>query len=468
VSRVLDELTALAKVQARREGRAVLLSHVLRVDPDPDALILAPVKMAGESRLWGVAIGQRGSRADFFFVPDARDRDAEAEHVIRPFAIALDEYFARCLKKERAPQVWVSSPAVARFLDALSERRGSRHDPFVALMGLRLHFLADRHLHAGQQVLLPATEVLGKHFATGQSPFEDQHLGSFLSWLKRDHNMPVERAAWEAEEFPAGVNTDVDFDYEASDLLTELAGLDKRSQKRRDVIARRIGDGLEVAATRIFTQIESAVDVLELQELKRVPEMDKLRKRDFDAFSFFMIRDFVPLRSSGHEAGRQLAARESAIDEAASVFLQLDPLQRTVALNGGEIVEGTVTDLVYGERAGSVHGLTFETNQMITTLRIGDTVRLDSTKRIMVQLIHQDPPQPSGARTMRFLVHHGKTFIEPYLNEEVALLPGGAGFFDRFKKPEASPWISDRKSSIPLVNGRKPPSDPIRQLDKLR
>lgn len=467
MSRVFEEMSAIAKMQARVEGRAVLISDVLRVDPDPDAFVLAPIKMAGEGRLWAVAYGRRGDAPAFSFTPDPRNRDDEASSVINPLAVTLEEYFQECRAIKRAPQVWVSSGSAVRLLSALSERRGSRHDANVAKLGLRLHFLSDRHDYAGQQVLHSASQVLSAHFATGQSPLEDQHLGAFLAWFAPGEEDAAE-AARVAEDSPAGVNTDVDFDLDAADLLQEFSGPTRGRSARRKAIAHELDGMLRSVAVHIYELIEQSIQVLESQNLPKVPQIQKLRNKDFDAFDFFMEREFVPLRASADEAGRQLAAREAAIDSAANVFLGSDSIERSLGIQSGDVIEGTISDLTYGSRSGSVHEITFETGQSISTLRVGDTVRIDSTKKIELQLVRQGPLDHVGERTLSFRVEIGKTFVEQYFGEEVTLLPTGGSFFDRSKRPVDPPWIIDRKAALPTSAGRRPPSDPVQALEGLR
>jgi hypothetical protein len=468
VSAIGDEFLALAKLQARDLGRAVLISRVMRVDPDLDAFILAPIKMTGEGRLWAAAFGRRGEDPRFVCAADARHRDDENTLVIEPIAKALDEYFRDCLLRERAPQIWVSSRAAVTFLDGLSDRRVSR-DPGVALLGLRLHFPTDRYFYAGQQVLLPAVEALSQHFATGQSSMEDQHLGAFLAWIDPPPDTLAEHAARVAEESPAGVVTDVDMDFEVSESLTELARLHRedRNPRRRREIGQFVASMLGPVAKGIHDLIERGIDVLERQGLTLVPAIEKLRKADSEAFSFYMTRDFVPLRSSADYAARQLADRENAIDRAVSTFLGHDLTEMALALESGELLEGTITEFVYGSRQGSVHEVVLETDQILSTLRLGDTVRIHALRNIVLQLVDQGPPNDAGSRVLRFKVDSGKTFLEDLLYEDVTLLPASGGYSAMYRNAPHVPWILGRDASMPETAGRRVPEDPEAALEVL-
>lgn len=467
MSAINDEFLALARLQARDIGKAVLISGVLRVDPDSDAFILAPIKMTGEGRLWAVAYGRSGQPPLVVSAPDARNRDDETALVIEPLGKALDDYFKECLAQERAPQVWVSSRAAVSFLEGISERRGSK-DPAVALLGLRLHFLTDRYFYAGQQVLQPATEVLSRHFATGQSTMEDQHLGAFLEWIEPSGDS-AEASARFAEESAAGVVTEVEMDFEVSELLAELAEL-RREEKhpgRRKEIAAALHVTLEPVVQGIHALIERAIAVVGRQGLPSVLAMGILRNADFESFAFYMSRDFVPLRSSAGEAARLLDDRESAIDRAKHVFLGHDLTEMALALEAGELVQGTFTEFVYGQRRGSVHEAVFETEQAVSKLRVGDTVRVDAPRKIILQLIGQGAPDDDGARRLRFRVESGKTFLDPYHLEDVTLMPSAGGSFPFYAAPAHKPWILDREATVPSGAGRPTPSDPEAALGAL-
>src|SRR5262245_47340277 len=114
---VAEEILALARVRAHAAGRAVLTVGSQRVQIDGDAAILAPLKMAGEERIWAVAFGRRPNQPRVVVAGDPRNRDDETESVLVEVAAFLDGYFQECLEEERAPQVWVASGAGVKLLD---------------------------------------------------------------------------------------------------------------------------------------------------------------------------------------------------------------------------------------------------------------------------------------------------------------------------------------------------------------
>jgi hypothetical protein len=470
VSRLVEELLAIAKLEARKRGRAVRVSAVMRVEPDPDAFLLAPIKMPGEGRLWGAAYGRRGEEPQFCFAADPRNRDDETKNAIAPLARDLDAYFNHCLEQKRAPQVWVSSSAAVRFLDALGERRTTPDYPSVALLGRHAYWLTDRFCYAGQQVMLSAVNALSAHIATGQSPFEDQHLGALLAWVEPPPDQIPEAAARLAEEIPAGVNTDVELDYELEPLLAELAELRRegRDAARETEIADAVREALKPMALRIYGLIERAILALERQDLEIASRMDDLRQDDYRSFSFYMTRDFIPLRPSPREAARLLAEREDAVDKAARAFVQEDVIEKAVAQVSGDVLHGIVTDAVYGNRAGSIHELEITTSQAVSALRIGDHVRVDAPTTIELQLIAQGSPDAAGERQLRFRVGRGKMSLEGFLDEEVALLPGGGGFFERGSGQLGDPWVIDPRGRAPQSLGHPVPQDPLADLEVLR
>lgn len=53
----------------------------------------------------------------------------------------------------------------------------------MPLLGRWLTHFGDRARVPGSSLLLAATDLLNRHWATGQSSLEDQHLGALLAWI---------------------------------------------------------------------------------------------------------------------------------------------------------------------------------------------------------------------------------------------------------------------------------------------
>jgi hypothetical protein len=227
---VANALLALARLAAWRAGRAVLIAQALHVEPDPDAAILA---RSG----WPAKIGCGPSpTAGGATIPAWRSPRTRGTGTTRPSASSFDSWAAWARTSTSAsrrsgrrrcgcrpgPRSASSTTWPTAGLPAMSESRC-----WSATCGSS----PTATTTPGSRCCSPATEVLGIHFATGQSAAEDAHLGAMLAWIEPPHGVSAWLASREAEELPAGVLTDVErVDAVLEGRLTELARL--RREKR--------------------------------------------------------------------------------------------------------------------------------------------------------------------------------------------------------------------------------------------
>ena len=180
----MSDLDLALQVEAAVRGRAVPRMGRLHVAVRPDARVLTLVALAGEDTDVHIALfGPVGREPAIGFVPDPRHRD-DLFRMYRGLLAHVESYYAACLKAGTHPQVWVSSASAARHVEALAERlRNARADADVRRLGDLLTYPAERFYVAGQQSLVAATTALRTHYASGQQPSEDEHLGALLSWV---------------------------------------------------------------------------------------------------------------------------------------------------------------------------------------------------------------------------------------------------------------------------------------------
>src|SRR5579859_1577606 len=84
----------LKRLRAWAVGRPIPRGSTrhIHIASDPDLLILAFVRMGGESAPWGVAYGSPGSRPKMFTVPEARNRTLVGD-MAAAFAPSLLQHF---------------------------------------------------------------------------------------------------------------------------------------------------------------------------------------------------------------------------------------------------------------------------------------------------------------------------------------------------------------------------------------
>ena len=195
-------LTALARAEAVESGRAQPLTTVRHTHIAERPLVLVPLSLAGEAAAPLAAIvGTDPAAPRLLVVANPRDRTQRFDFVAELARVVLS-YVDGCarsvdtgaggtkLRYAEAPQVIVPNRGGVEFVRLLGRSTRFRR-PFgpypvhrtVPILGQWLTFLRERADHPGSSMLLAMTEVLGNHWATGQSGLEDANLAALLGWI---------------------------------------------------------------------------------------------------------------------------------------------------------------------------------------------------------------------------------------------------------------------------------------------
>ncbi|NYI08278.1 hypothetical protein [Allostreptomyces psammosilenae] len=409
-------LTTLARAQAVREDRAQPLATVRHRHLAAEPLVLVPLSLAGEaSTPLAVAVGTDPAVPRVLVVADPLDREhrdaffAELAEVVLPhlerFEDATETEEARAGQEEPAevcvdaPQILVPNAAglaeLRLFGRALRFRRTVPEDseaptaggmvphpsggggatpedgmPRVALLGRWLTHYGERSMVPGSSLLLAMTDVLARHWATGQSATEDQHLGALLAWIEAAARgtggaaAAARRAEVGRDEEgllvspPAGPATDPVFD---TRVLAPLLERYRRLRAEAEDPAARGGRGANrAAARRVAGEIRRAVerqllptwhDVWRGVELLRtLPEAARVPQRwRGDRWSFTLHRDAVrageppqPRQDDPVRATRRLRQWERALTALAAQEAADDPLVLAERRLAGEALVGEV------------------------------------------------------------------------------------------------------------------------------
>ncbi|MER6626969.1 hypothetical protein ABT301_01790 [Streptomyces sp. NPDC000987] len=408
-------ISTLARLEAVRSGRAQPAATVRHRHLSERPLVLVPLTTAGEAGApLGALVGTERDAPRLLVVAQPRDRDlrfaflAELADLVLPY---IEGYAGQVEAAERtdtdpetgkrvkvevelcadAPQLIVPSRAGIDFVRLLGRsmrfRRTAEQDPEtpypapprVPLLGRWLTHYAERARMPGSSLLLAMTDVLARHWATGQSTLEDQHLGALLAWIA-----PPEQGATGAEAAlhaelardargqllcpPAGPATDPAFDNKL------LAPAVERYDRARTALA-AAEDGLQAddrlaeltaAEREIGALIESVTrptwervwDGLAL--LRALPEGAHVEERwTRDRWSFTGHRDRVaageppqPRRDDAVTAANKLAAREREQARLEAQEALDDPLVMAGRRLAGEAFAGEVTDVVMAYSEG--------------------------------------------------------------------------------------------------------------------
>ncbi|MET8182113.1 hypothetical protein [Streptomyces sp. NPDC005336] len=396
-------ITALARMEAVREGRARPVATVRHRHLSERPLAFVPLTTAGEAGApLGALVGTDRDAPRLLVVAQPRNRDlrfaflADLAEEMLPY---LDSYADEVDLEERretdpetgkkvpvqvelctdAPQLLVPSAAGVAYVRLLGRsmrfRRTAEQDPEtpfpaparVPLLGRWLTHYGERSRVPGSCLLLSLTELLSRHWATGQSNLEDQHLGSLLGWIDPPEGVPGAEAALRAESArdghgqllcpPAGPATDPAFD---NKLLAPA--MSRYDAARAEVAGGRAGAQarLRLAEAELRALIESQLrptwDALwhGVDLLRAVPEGARVADRwKRDRWSYTGHRDRVrageppqPKRDDAVTAAQKLSARETAQAQLEAQEALDDPLVMAGRRLAGEAFAGEVTEVV--------------------------------------------------------------------------------------------------------------------------
>ncbi|MEV7601044.1 hypothetical protein AB0O91_27130 [Kitasatospora sp. NPDC089797] len=414
-------LTTLARLEAVRSGRAEPLATVRHRHLSERPMVLVPLTAAGEAGApLAVMLGTDRDAPRLHLVPQPLNRTLRFDYLaalaadLLPYLESFGTEVEQIEGSEKdpetgektqvfrelcaeAPQLIVPNSAGVHHLALIGRstrfrRTAEDADPGphpaplrVPLLGRWLTHLTDRAQVPGSSLLLPMTGLLARHWATGQSHLEDQHLAARLAWHAPPPGLTGARAAELAESArdergqllhpPAGPATDPGFDegvlapaiarYDAAvNALQHGTGQygtgrhdadphDEASAERARAAVRAALDQLEQALSTVL--LPTWRDVWQgLDLLRALPPAAHLAERwTGDRWSYTGHRDRLaageppqPRQDDAVTAARKLAQRER---EQARLDVQEaldDPLAMAEHRLSGEAFSGVVTDVV--------------------------------------------------------------------------------------------------------------------------
>lgn len=400
-------LTTLARLEAVRAGRARPLATVRHRHLGAQPLVFVPLTTAGEAGApLGAMLGTDRHDPRILVIPQPRDRDLRWEflgELARQLMPYIESYADVVEPAERtetdpetgkrvkveaelcvdAPQIVVPSRAGIEYVRLLGRsmrfRRTAEEDPenpypaptLVPLLGRWFTHLAERSRVPGSSMLLSATDLLSRHWATGQSNLEDQHLGSLLGWIAPPEGVSGAEWALRVEMGrdqdgrllfpPAGPATDPAFDNGL--LAPAIARFDaaRSADGPRDADAvRRAGEEVRRLVVEqmepAWRQTWEAIDLV-----RALPPGERTGERwTRDRWSFTGHRDRVrageppqPRRDDAVTAAQKLATRETEQVRLDAQEALDDPLVMAGRRFAGEAFAGEVTEVVMEWTEGS-------------------------------------------------------------------------------------------------------------------
>lgn len=201
------------KLQAWEAGRALprydTIHHALA--PPQQALIVAFVRMAGESRPWGIAWGTVGSDPAVRSVPDGRVRD-DVSQLAAEFAEDLLAHLRvhnwtfdpapQSPDVDELRQVWLPNGQHVAMLHQLGytysqTKYGGGNQEILRALGRVAGWMFRDTSRAGNQHVVSASGILDDAYVFPAQDTRTAHLGFQLAWLTKDgdRDARVEAAA---------------------------------------------------------------------------------------------------------------------------------------------------------------------------------------------------------------------------------------------------------------------------------
>ncbi|AXI77676.1 hypothetical protein [Peterkaempfera bronchialis] len=431
-------LTTLARLEAVRSGRAQPLATVRHRHLSDRPMVVVPLTAAGEDGApLAAMLGTDRDAPRLHVVAQPLDRDQRFAFLaalaadLLPYLEGYGDDIEQIESTERDPQTGERTPVLRELcadapqlivpngggihqlglLGRSTRFRRTADDadagPYpvptkVPLLGRWLTHLRERSEVPGSSLLLAMTALLGRHWATGQSHLEDQHLGAQLAWIAPPPGLSGAEAALHAETArdrrgqllcpPAGPATDPRFDEKllgpavtrhdaARAALRAAPEGDARAERHVRSTAEEVRTLLAGVLRPTWDQVWQGIDLL-----RTLPPADHLPERwESDRWSYTGHRERLaageppqPRYDDAVTAARKLAQRER---EQAKVELQEaldDPLAMAECRLAGEAFAGTV---VHTEPAYDTSGRSPKPRPLVT-VRTDDRPHADPGREV--------------------------------------------------------------------------------------
>jgi hypothetical protein len=300
---------AIRRLQAWHAGRPLpaYKTRHFAIAKDEDLLIVALVRMGGESAPWGIAWGHPGEKPHMLAVPEARNRDAVAEMVAK-FAPVLLKHFWSPLTRDwdgttqrdkdlPLRQVWMPNGSHIDMLHFLAYSYtftkygdAARYRTLNAL-GRLAGWLFREHDRPGQMKIMAATDALRSTYVFPAEDVRQAHLGYLLAWLETSGNRKRRlEAAQEAEEHSISTSLDPSIERDELEPLVEKWNDHRLGSRVREAVKADIEATIGKELRRRFALVEQAIQHLRKRGPRENRGVTKLADASLEEHWFQYLR----------------------------------------------------------------------------------------------------------------------------------------------------------------------------------
>jgi hypothetical protein len=365
------------RLRAFEKGRPLPRGETLRVRrlPPDQQLVVAFVKMGGESAPWGMGYGRPGGKRRFLTIPEPRTRDDVAQ-MMAEFAPALLTHlhhpdfssFGRDPEARVPPfQVWIPNGTHLEMLHhiayAYTFTKFGPAERFTRLnqLGHACGWLFRESQRPGQMIAMVATEGLKEAYSFPAENSRLGHLGFLLAWLETKGSREARmQAAADAERLSIATNLDPAEERDELAPYVQMFNDARKSgdQGQLDRATRRIQKLLIAELDRRMDLTERAMEVLRRDKRRENKGVGELMKLSMDEHRLQFRRIEVqaadkedgPAFRPSPETDRHPSAAGSrfyvqeASDELRDLLLVHDDREMQAELVArGEAIAGTIT-----------------------------------------------------------------------------------------------------------------------------
>jgi hypothetical protein len=443
---------AVRRLMAFAAGKPLPSGETLRL-PKPektiqakDILILAFVRMGGESAPWGIAFGAPGRRPDVMTVAEPRTRDYVAD-MMADFAPTLltHLFHPRFDKAGRvAPgsdrpdvplrQVWLPNRSHLEMLHCIEyayyrTKYGSEsRQELLHALARACGWLFREGQRPGQTVTMVASDVLSEAFTFPADHLRQGHLGFLLTWLtSKGDGTARAHAAEEAERHSMSTNLDPEFERTELEPEVELfnTARDDGDTPKMERSAKVIKTRLTEELVRRWDLAEQAIEVLHRDKRRENAGVQRLVKASLDEHFRQYLRiehkfddpEDGPPFSPSPETDRHPAAAGSRYYVYASsaelrerLLVHDDKEMQVELVANGEAIDGTVIDIAVEKegRKTRVYWTVDSDGTLPLRLREGQSLCPIGCDRRLVEILDIDQPDQKTNR-FELEVTKGKT-----------------------------------------------------------